>query len=70
MPGQFREGKYVEKTLHMRNWAHASLIDRISSVPLKDLARKVQQRVNLVIEQQSTLVGRTIKTRNYTKIEC
>ena len=51
LSGQFREGKYVNKTLHMRNWTHDSLIDSLTSVPLKDVMRKVQQRVNLDLEQ-------------------
>ena len=40
----------------MRTWTHGSLIDSITSVPLKELVRKFQRRVNKDLEQSGLVL--------------
>ena len=52
----------------MRNWVHASLIDSISSVPLKELARKTQERINLNSWAVKYVAGRLRKSRSTNEV--
>ena len=70
MPGQFWEGKYVSKSLHMRVPAHGSLSDGTNSARLKKPVRKVQQRVSIDLEQSKYVSCTYNKVKKHSVIVC